>query len=234
MRGYHGKNGGRDLYMFANEDKSHDINTVVQIKDFVGGDYLIYDCDMNTLHRHCSIDGKISLNISTYQSVIVVLGADDIAAERMADPVCIGETELKNKFTLSLSTVRDYPRFEHRQELEHLINVTGKDMFPEFSGYMKYETVFDTDKTDGCEYKLDLGYVGESARVFVNGTAVGERISPPYVFDIIDAVHSGENTLEIIAANHLGYSQKDRFSRFLLFEPSGVLGPVKIKIFGNR
>ena len=31
-----------------------------------------------------------------------------------------------------------------------------------------------------------------------------------------------------LAANHLGWQQRDMFSRFLAFEPSGLLGPVQV------
>lgn len=232
LRVYHGKNGASDLYMLSNEDKFRDINTVVGLNGFDGGEYFVYDCDLNRMSKGFSGDGRITVNISRYQSIIIVVGGNIIADECTGNYICTCETELTgNKFAFSLSTASEYPKFTKHCELTELKNVTGRDMFPNFSGYMKYETVFDIEPKGETVYKLDLGEVGESARVFVNGECVGERISQPYVFDITSAVRNGKNTLEITAANHLGYSQKDRFSRFMLFEPSGVLGPVKIKAY---
>ena len=75
---------------------------------------------------------------------------------------------------------------------------------------------------------LDLGVVGQCAQVRLNGKYVGTRIFAPYRFDISDAVQNGENLLEITIANTCVYEQPDRFSRFMLIKPSGLLGPVTV------
>ena len=91
---------------------------------------------------------------------------------------------------------------------------------------MKYEKRFKLSVVPGTGYSIDLGYVGETAEVTVNGKYCGTSIVPPYVFDVTDSVKEGENELCVVVSNHLGYEQRDLCSKYLLMEPSGLLGPV--------
>ena len=108
-----------------------------------------------------------------------------------------------------------------------LFNITGKNGLPNFSGEMRYTATFTMEKAGN--YMLDLGKVGHTARLSVNGQDLGIRISEPYAWDISAAVQAGENTLEITAANTLVNRIHDRFSIYLQLLPSGVTGPVTLK-----
>jgi hypothetical protein len=102
---------------------------------------------------------------------------------------------------------------------------------PKFSGHFLYEKTVDIDcKCDEKRYVLDLGKVGESATVIVNGQSCGDKIAPPYRFDITDALTKGKNKLEIIVSTHYGYELRDMRSKYILFEPMGLLGDVKINV----
>ena len=76
---------------------------------------------------------------------------------------------------------------------------------------------------------LDLGEVGSTAEVKVNGVSVGTRVYPPYRFAIGDAVVDGENTLEITVTNTCVFAQRDGFSRYLPIRASGLMGPVTLR-----
>ena len=76
--------------------------------------------------------------------------------------------------------------------------------------------------------RLDLGRVGETARVYVNGKLVGDRVTAPYSYDITDYVREGENELVVIVSNTLANRVKDHFSTYMQIPPSGLLGPVKL------
>ena len=71
--------------------------------------------------------------------------------------------------------------------------------------------------------------MGETAELYVNGVYSGTKLFPPYSFDITNKVCKGKNKIRVIVSNHNGYERRDAFSKYLLFEPSGLLGPVKIK-----
>ena len=58
---------------------------------------------------------------------------------------------------------------------------------------------------------------------------VGDRIAPPYKFDVTGFLRDGENDFTVVVANHLGYEQRDLCSKFLVMERSGLIGPVTLK-----
>ena len=92
---------------------------------------------------------------------------------------------------------------------------------------MQYKASFRLEEAG--TFLLNLGRVGETAVVEVNGIPVGKAILPPYEFDISGAVRPGENTLCITVSNTNVFRVRDEFSKYLLIEPSGLLGPLTLK-----
>jgi beta-galactosidase/beta-glucuronidase len=96
---------------------------------------------------------------------------------------------------------------------------------PDFTGNIRYTASVTLDPSEHTI--LDLGSVGQTAEVTVNGKHVGTRIFAPYRFDLSGSVIKGENTIEITVANTCVHEQRDAFSRYMLIKPSGLLGPVR-------
>ncbi|MCB0630109.1 MAG: glycosyl hydrolase [Saprospiraceae bacterium] len=69
-----------------------------------------------------------------------------------------------------------------------------------FSGTATYRTSF-TVNDPAEKYVLDLGHVGEVARVYLNGVEVGTRVFPPYRFELEELIRKGRNYLVIDVAN---------------------------------
>lgn len=63
----------------------------------------------------------------------------------------------------------------------------------------------------------------------LNGINCGNAIVYPYTFDITNAAKQGVNHIEIMVSNHNGFKERDKFSKFIMFEPSGLTEPIKIK-----
>ena len=122
---------------------------------------------------------------------------------------------------------RNNEEFKPYKTTDKLFNITGRDEIPHFSGHIKYEAEFEIEAGKAL---LDLGYVGEVAELYINDKFVGEKLFPPYRFDISGFLKDGKNKMMVIVSNHNGYAVRDRFSKYLLFEPSGLLGPIKIKL----
>lgn len=80
---------------------------------------------------------------------------------------------------------------------------------------------------------LDLGAVGVSCRVFLNGELVGDLPTPPWTFDFSERLLRGENLLEIEVYSALSNFYKNIPSRYKDVVPSGLIGPVRI-IFEPR
>lgn len=78
---------------------------------------------------------------------------------------------------------------------------------------------------------LYLGYVGETAEVEINGKPVGTKISPPYRFNITEFTKPGQNAARVTVSNNLAHRLKDYYSRYLLMDKSGIIGPVSIKYY---
>ena len=97
-----------------------------------------------------------------------------------------------------------------------------------FAGHIKYETDFDLMSSDFEKFELNIEEAGETVNVSVNGKAARVRIVPPYKFDITDLVKEGNNHLEITVTTHMGYRERDYFSRFMVLEPTGLSGKVEI------
>ena len=56
----------------------------------------------------------------------------------------------------------------------------------------------------GASVFLRLPEVVDAVEVFINGQSAGRTAWPPYVFDLTDLLHGGENDLEIRVSNTLG------------------------------
>lgn len=79
---------------------------------------------------------------------------------------------------------------------------------------------------------LDLGRVGVSAGVRVNGGRELVRTCPPYEFDVTEFVKAGENELEVTVYNTLNNHVQTIPTRYRAptsSAPSGLLGPVVVR-----
>ncbi|MNL54112.1 Glycosyl hydrolases family 2, sugar binding domain [compost metagenome] len=111
--------------------------------------------------------------------------------------------------------------------------MSGPDALPSFSGTFRYDTEFEWDGS-GNGILLELGEVYETAEVWVNGENAGLNLCPPYRLEIVGPIKKGKNHLVIEVTNTLAKDQRDFLSSFSQQEPSGLLGPVKLRaIYGN-
>ena len=73
---------------------------------------------------------------------------------------------------------------------------------------------------------FDLGEVGEIAELYVNGELAGTEICPPYRFSV--RLKEGRNQIRVIVTNNPAYRERDKYSRFIMLKPSGLMGPVRL------
>ncbi len=226
LRYYHYVREGIHSYMFSNEDIHNTIQTRVTLSAFSGGNYILYDAMENKAFAGCSEDGKITIELPPYNSIVVMCGDISVEGLPSISKEIVEQQVISPKFVISYAKEVE-KEFTYYKTTSELFNFTGRNGLPYFSGNIKYEGTF-TIEQDG-NYLLDLGNVGEAVEVFVNETSVGRRLMPMYVFDISNALQVGDNKLTIIVSNHSGYARRDWFSRYVLFEPSGLLGPIMLK-----
>jgi hypothetical protein len=114
-----------------------------------------------------------------------------------------------------------------------------------YSGRVRYRRDFDVkaEWLDAKRIELDLGVVGEMARVVVNGRDLGVSWTEPDCIDITRALRAGTNRLEIVVTNYwanrmIGDLQPGaKVETFAPIAPftaasplrrSGLLGPVRL------
>ncbi|MBQ8320022.1 MAG: hypothetical protein IJX81_03990 [Clostridia bacterium] len=220
LRHYHAKRDGNDVFMFFNEDVGKTFDGEISLN--VRGKCVVADL-LNDDAYETECDGKLHLTLTPYQSVLVIFNAD--GAERKT-PLLQGlqAKEFKGEYTVSLASYEDMHTFTFFEKTCELKAVSAADRLPAFSGAIRYETKFTLDKAGRT--LLAFENVGENAEVFVNGKACGMRICPPYRYEITDAVHVGENTLEVVVYTTLANAVQDNVSMFVPLTPTGITGKV--------
>ena len=134
---------------------------------------------------------------------------------------------LDGPWTVSRALNEDYPAFGEETVMERLR--PASELWPDFSGVLRYETAFTLEKAEALV--LSLGEVFESAEVWVNDRPAGSRICPPYRYDLTDLVQAGENRLRIEARTTLERQDEKGFlgPEVSIMAPSGVLGKVEVR-----
>ena len=225
LRYYHYTRNNAHIYMFTNEDIHNTINAKINLSAFCGGDYIEYDGFENKAVVKSSKDSAIDISLEPYHSLMIIVGdADTDDIERYADTAYSEPKEIKPVFDISIKE-NDKDDFRPYKTTAELFDITGRGNMPNFSGHIRYEAEVDLKKADCI---LDLGYAGEVAQVYLNGKYIGSKQFPPYKFEISKEDIENKNKLTVIVSNHYGYAKKDLFSQYLMFEPSGLMGPVTI------
>ncbi len=173
----------------------------------------------------------------------------------------IAVSEDKNTITLDRNWDVRFPYgwgVRPLQQFDSLMDWTTSSIpgLKNFSGTATYRISFVFEGETGSPeevYLLDLGHVGEVARVYLNGIEAGISIFPPHELDITGLLKQGENHLVVEVANtwlnrligDLNLPLDQQYTRSNVangndperrpwsnyqLPPSGLMGPVTIKI----
>ncbi len=218
-----------DIYMFVNESVCDPAETVVALPAVQDADgCILLDLLNASVYSAPAKDGKLSLSLAPYQSVLAVFDRD--RADRPAVPAQktladAGDALLN--FKIETAPYTDMTRFTvyaENADARRLPNITDVRADPAFSGRIRYTCTFDAP--DGV-CGIDLGEVGQTARLRLNGTDLGVRVCKPYRYDLSAALKRGKNELTIEVSNTLANAVRDWFSCYLAIPASGLTGPVR-------
>ena len=229
---YHYEQENTHIFMFFNEAPYDSVDTKVYIP--INKKAVCYDAFENKL-KSCKIEAnnngiEMELKLSPYESKVIILSDEEfneIPLYKEAEEVKV--IDISGKWKISMAETLNYPNFKNI-DMDKLINLARRDLYPDFSGTVRYEASFEVSEIKKNAL-LDLGKVYEIADVKLNGESIGVKIAPPYIFDISEKMKIGTNNLVIEVTNTLAKSQKDFFSQFAVQEPTGLIGPVLIKSF---
>lgn len=222
LRLYHVRREGADVIMAFNESTT-DIARVT-LKTGLSGEYLYLDLLGDESCSARSEDGCVPLELAPYQSAILVFGEDLPKAPSRAQTAAGGE--ISAVWTVERCRAADYPKFEAYIRTDTLYSMTGLRGQSDFSGFMRYTATISVEDAEAIA-GIDLGRVGQSARLRVNGKDMGQRICPPYRYALDGVLKKGENVLEIEVANTLANELRDWFSSYIALPASGLMGPVR-------
>ena len=219
LRVYHVRREGKDVYMFKNDGETP-IATEPVLKQ--EGEVAVYDAWKNTLSKQS--DRRLFL--APGESKLWILGED---CSDLPEAKCfygLRETLPALLWDVEIESVEDHERKAYKTATE-LYNLSRKGELTHFAGKVFYRSTLTLKKGEKPKF-LDLGYVGETAKLTVNGKDGGTLIVEPYCFDVEGLLQEGENTLEIEVVTSPVYRERDVFSRYMKILPTGILGPVKL------
>ncbi len=217
VRVYHVTRDGKDVYMFKNDSE----DTVDTAVEGVSGDIAVYDAWSNAYFKKADA----SLHLVPGESAIWIAGEDVSGLKELREWHKGSPEALDLLWDVDVMSVEDgvrRPLFTAGK----LKNLAAPGGLTRFSGKLFYTAEFELN--GALPEFLDLGYVGETAEVTLNGVKLGAKIAPPYVFDVGGAVREGTNRLEIEVVTNPVYRERDDFSRYMPIFPMGLTGEVKL------
>ena len=236
LRYYHYNRPGEDIYFFTNESTLQAIDTVVNFSHAV--DPIGYDALEDKLYllsfEKQDDRTEVRLQLEPYESLFIIF-TDLSHFDTKAATIKFNKANSKEHFIvgnweISTATAEEYPNFTTHPEISKLQNISLPSLLPKFSGTIRYEMDFEYKSTEKNGRKfIDLGNVFEIASLKINDHAVGNRICPPYRFEVTNWLVEGANKLQVEVTNTLAKQLGDNeFDRSMPQEPSGLLGPVSL------
>jgi len=228
LRICHYTSGSAEIFMFVNESVSDPVHTSVRLPlSAEQSRGVVLDMLHDGAYSIEAEDGTIRLDLTPNQSVIAVFdAADNLPAVPEQKRWTVSEDAglTFRVETAPYDRAGAYTLFDEAMPADRLYSVTGPKGDPAFSGTVRYTAFFEGKRE---ALAVDLGEVGQTSRLWLNGRDLGVRVCPPYRYDLTDTLIEGENTLVIEAANTLANAVRDHFSSFMAIPASGLLGPVR-------
>ena len=217
---------GRIHLLLFNESILNPIDTELTLNGTP--DAALYDPYENRLYKPetDTQDGKtrVKLRLEPCALRVLILGGEAMEAEPLPD-IPTGQRLIEG-WRVSTATAKEYPAFTPCPAITEPTNLNRPDGLPRFSGTIRYEGTFEAKA--GERLTLELGEVGETAEVLVNGRSAGVRLQSPYRFDLTGLTKDGQNELTIDVTNTLVYRMHDGFSAYHAIAASGLIGPVRL------
>lgn len=227
LRHYHTRVGENDVFMFVNESITDGIKATVKLNNVKNTAGVMLDLLNEEEHR---IKGDtVTLDLAPYQSVIVIMDGEERPLPEFTPWEEAKDAELTFKVEkASFEDMESYVTVEEELKSDELYSITAMTREPRFSGRMRYTATFNSKNVpEGKKLALDLGEVGVTSHLYLNGEDLGIRLCPPYRYDLTDLIKNGDNELCIVVSNTLGNAIEDRSSLYMPLVPSGLLGRIK-------
>ncbi|MGI5856100.1 MAG: glycosyl hydrolase [Candidatus Merdivicinus sp.] len=223
VRFYHVEREGNHLFFFWNEDLWKEIDTFVMLP--VKGRAVFYDGWNNQAFQAEQKGNAVRLRLAPCAAILVCVERDwqrEVLPEYDYNDRQWEEVSFDWNISLQGALEKAFTPY-CRGGLRNL----AKEL-PRFAGVIRYEAVLPLSQENPADVMMDLGRVGETAQLWVNGVCCGARVSAPFRFCLDGKLVKGENRIRIEVRNNLAYRERDHLSQYLPLPPTGLLGPVKL------
>jgi alpha-L-rhamnosidase len=203
LMSFHRTMPGADLWFVANRsDKPVEVTGSFRIS---GHEAEIWRADSGSMtpasYRFDGARTAVPLKLAPYDALFIVFRkATDVSARLQPEPVQNELTSLSGPWNVAFQPGRGAPASARIAQLMPLSTHTDPGI-RYFSGQATYTKRFTLPAHGGGPLLLDLGRVGEVARVRVNGCEAGYAWKPPYQVDIASCVKPGQNSLTVQVGN---------------------------------
>ncbi len=236
LQTYHYENERETYYLISNESVGEKFEGKVKLG--VSGKALGYDAMTNTVYEPEQDADGIALTLEPYEmAVFVIPKADEkelnaavSALPKSGCKVAARVIGTVTGFDVSFVENENYPAFGkpiHMEKAENVLNYK-----PDFSGVIRYDAEFTADEVPSL---LEIEDARESVEVWCNGKYAGERLCPPYRFDLGGAATAGKNEIRMevrttlerrvhVLTGGMGFLGPE----FHVVPPEGIIGEVRI------
>jgi len=239
---YHYRMTDHDLYLLLNESATDAFEGDVRIAE--AGTYVELDVDTEkTWAIGQRIDGDQAV-VSVHLDPAELLVLDRVEAEvaglvenprraaRLATPAA--QLDISHGWTVSRASAKEYPKFRDAEQVEELRPYS--ESHPSFSGVIRYERSFELADAAPAAV-ISLEGVSELARVFIDGTEVGNAIQPPYRIPVLEGISAGSHVISVEVTttadrDQLNYPAPPVAVYFEASEATGMYGTVTIDTIG--
>ena len=240
---YHYSQEDEDYYLISNESSGtiYEGNVTLPVES-ANETLYSYDAFGNHLYKEEAVKTAAGLEtkikIAPFEMMIFVIPATkeadcELAKEAVEKTVFTAcAKEITGEWKVSFCLNEDYPNFADEISMKELknINLVKKD----WSGVIRYENTVEITDADAA-HQLCIENAYESVEVWINGTYAGERICPPYAFDVSGLLKAGSNTVTIECRTTLErlvhgitHGMGPFGPEFGAVKPSGLIGAVRI------
>ncbi len=219
---YHYEHKNMHCFMLFNENISDTLVGKVRLP--MANYYYEYDAFSNRM-----FESKLDLQLAPYESKVLLASDKKLDTSQKLDITSMTAQNLDLTWKVSFADAKEYPDFHYLLDVQTLEDLRMLPDLEKKTGTVKYEAEYPYVEQEK-QVVLELEQAWEIAEVFVNGVSTGIRICGPYRFDLTGLLSEQSNTVSIEVTNTLGNCHRDGLSQYLVIEPFGITGTIRIYI----